>query len=389
MKKFMMVSLLFLVSIFIAACGTSSDNQSKGTTTETEKSSQSEKDKSEKEKAAFIYTAEQGAITKVDGTSKKTIKTIEVEGSVHNVQISPDGTTLGATVVPGTGGHGEQTCSECSHEEGDEEGHGEGHEEGHGEGHGGDEGEHGQSNGFALFFDAETDQLIKKVEVGSHPAHIVFTENMKYALVTNNEDNNVSVIDLASYKVIQSISTGKGPHGFRITADSKTAYIANMGEDTVSVIDLVGMKENKKIVVGNTPVTTGVTPEGKTLVATLNAENSLAIIDLATEKVEKVQVGEDPAQVYIQSGGKYAFVANQGTPEIPADSVSKIDLETREVIATIKVGKGAHGIVTSNDNQFVYVTNMYDKTVSVIKNDDNSVIATVNVGMEPNGITIK
>jgi YVTN family beta-propeller protein len=389
MKKIIMASLFLLVSIFLAACGTASDNQSNGTTTEPEKSSQSEKDKSEKEKAAFIYTAEQGAITKVDGTSNKTIKTIEVEGSVHNVQISPDGTTLGATVVPGTGGHGEQTCSECSHEEGDEEGHGEGHEEGHGEGHGGDEGEHGQSNGFALFFDAETDQLIKKVEVGSHPAHIVFTENMKYALVTNNEDNNVSVIDLASYKVIQSISTGKGPHGFRITADSKTAYIANMGEDTVSVIDLVGMKENKKIVVGNTPVTTGVTPEGKTLVATLNAENSLAIIDLATEKVEKVQVGEGPAQVYIQSDGKYAFVANQGTPEIPSDSVSKIDLETREVIATIKVGKGAHGIVTSNDNQFVYVTNMYDKTVSVIKNDDNSVIATVNVGMEPNGITIK
>ncbi|WP_238579150.1 YncE family protein [Neobacillus niacini] len=51
---------------------------------------------------------------------------------------------------------------------------------------------------------------------------------MKYALVTNNEDNNVSIIDLASYKVIQNITTGKGPHGFRIAADSKTAYIANI-----------------------------------------------------------------------------------------------------------------------------------------------------------------
>ncbi|MCM3693397.1 YncE family protein [Neobacillus niacini] len=381
MKKIMMFSLLFLVSIFIAACGTSSDNQTKGTTTEPEKSSQSEKDKSEKEKTAFIYTAEQGAITKVDATSNKTIKTIEVEGSVHNVQISPDGKTLGATVVPGTGGHGEQACSECNHEEG--------HEEGNGEGHGGDEGEHGQTNGFALFFDAETDQLIKKVEVGSHPAHIVFTENKKYALVTNNEDNNLSVIDLVSYKVIQRISTGKGPHGFRITADSKSAYIANMGENTVSVIDLVGMKESKKIVVGNTPVTTGVTPNGKTLIATLNAENSLAIIDLTTDKVEKVQVGEGPAQVYIQSDGKYAFVANQGTPDKPSDSVSKIELKTKEVVATIKVGKGAHGIVTSNDNQFVYVTNMYENTMSVINNNDNTVIATVNVGMEPNGISIE
>ncbi|MGX6446343.1 YVTN family beta-propeller repeat protein [Neobacillus sp. K501] len=388
MKKFMNVGLFFLLSIFMVACGTTSDNQSKGSKSEPEKSTQSAKDESENKKVTFVYTAELGAITKVDATSNKTIKTIEVEGSAHNVQISPDSKTLGVTVVPRAGGHGEQECSECGHEE-QEGGHGEHgsspegvHEGGHQEGH-------GQANGYALFYDTETDQLIKKVEVGSHPAHIVFTENMKYALVTNNEDNNVSVIDLASYKVIQNISTGNGPHGFRITSDSKKAYIANMGEDTVSVIDLDGMKESKKIEVGNTPVTTGITPDGKTLVTTLNAENALAIIDLNTEKVEKVQVGEGPAQVYIQTDGKYAFVANQGTPEKPSDSVSKIDLGSKKVIATIKVGKGAHGIVTSKDNQFVYVTNMYDNTVSAIKNDDNTVIATVNVGKEPNGITIK
>lgn len=381
----MMVSLFFIVGLLLAACGTASDNQLKDTATKAEKNTQSSaKDKWEEKEADFIYTAELGAITKVDATSYKTIKTIEVEGSVHNIQISPDGTTLGATVVPETGAHGGQECSECSHE-GKEGEHGE-HESGHESGHGG---EHGQTNGFALFYDAKTDQLIKKVKVGSHPAHIVFTENMKYALVTNNEDNNVSIIDLATYKVIQTISTGKGPHGFRIAADSKTAYIANMGEDTVSVIDLEGMKESEKMVVGNIPVTTGVTADGKTLVATLNAENALAIIDLATDKVEKVQVGEGPAQVYIQSDGKYAFVANQGTPENPSDSVSKIDLDTKKVVATIKVGQGAHGVVSTNDNLFVYVTNMYDNTVSVINNEDNTVISTINVGTEPNGITIK
>lgn len=212
---------------------------------------------------------------------------------------------------------------------------------------------------------------------------------MKYALVTNNEDDTVSVIDVGTYKVIQTITTGNGPHGFRVAADSQTAYIANMGEDTISVIDLESMKETKKIVVGNTPVTTGITPDGKTLLATLNAENSLAVINLDTDQVEKVQVGEGPAQVYIQSDGKYAWVANQGTPENPSNSVSKIELETRKVVATIMVGEGAHGIVASEDNQFVYVTNMYDHTVSVIKNDNNQVIATLEVGKEPNGITIK
>lgn len=360
MKKTIFISLLLLFSITLAACGNTANNVVEEKNTDTIKNNESNQDGKEQEKASFYYTAENGGITKIDATTNKSVKSIEIEGSVHNVQLSPNGKLIGATVVPETGEHG---------------GHDSGHEE--------------KTAGLALFYDAETDELISQVEVGSHPAHIVFTENMKYALVTNNEDNHVSVIDVETYKVIQNISTGNGPHGFRVAADSKTAYIANMGENTVSVIDLESMKETKKIVVGNTPVTSGITPDGKTLVATLNAENSLAVINLDSEKVEKIQVGEGPAQVYIQSDGKYAFVANQGTPENPSNSVSKIELETRKVVATIEVGEGAHGIVTSEDNQFVYVTNMYDHTVSVIKNDDNQVIATLEVGEEPNGITIK
>ena len=55
--------------------------------------------------------------------------------------------------------------------------------------------------------------------------------------------------------------------------------------------------------------------------------------------------------------------------------------------ATIVVGKGAHGVVTDPKSTFIYVTNMFDNTVSVINNRENRVIATVPVGETPNGIT--
>ncbi len=160
-----------------------------------------------------------------------------------------------------------------------------------------------------------------------------------------------------------------------------------MGEDTVSVIDLASLKETRKIRVGKTPVTTGVTSDGKTLMVTLNSENSLAIVDLTTDKVEKIQVGYGPAQVFVEPDDKFAFVANQGTEAKPSNTVSKVDLKTRSVVATITVGKGAHGVVTSNDGKLVYVTNMFDNTVSVIDNGKNEVVATVPVGKTPNGIT--
>lgn len=369
MRKIALLAIPLATSVFLAACGNITNIQNQE---EVKSSVQNEQVAS----SSFYFTANEGGISKIDALTNKFIESIEVDGTVHNVQISPDDKIIGATIVP-SGAHEEQTEEKephSNHSVTGEEGHGTNVE---------------TNNGKVAFYNSDTNELIKEVEVGAHPAHIVFTENNQYALVTNNGDNNVSVIDMKIYEVVHTIPTGNGPHGFRISLDSKFAYIANMNENTVSVIDLEKMEETKKIIVGNAPVTTGVIADGKILIATLNGENSLAIVEIATEKLEKVAVGEGPAQVYVQSDDKYAFVANQGTPENPSNSVTKVDLETKEVVATIEVGKGAHGIVTDEDNKFVYVTNMYDNTVSVIDNKQNEVIATLNVGEMPNGITIQ
>ena len=276
--------------------------------------SQSNTQVPEKKITSYFYTAnEGGSITKIDSATNKVLETIKDEGEPHNIQVSPDGMVIAYTSAV-------MDKKEMSQNEAM------------------------VSNGSALFYNIDTGKLIKKVEVGKHPAHVVFTQDGKYVLVTNNQDNNVSVIDAKTYKLINNISVGKGPHGFRISKDNKFAYIANMGEDTVSVVDIENNKELRKIKVGKTPVTTGITSDGKTLAVTINAENSLAIVDLSTHKVEKVTVGVGPAQVYIESDDKYAFVANQGTEKSPSNTVSKIELATKKVVATVNVGKTPNGI---------------------------------------------
>ncbi|MBT2758800.1 YncE family protein [Mesobacillus foraminis] len=333
MNKFnlLLVGLLLAVGLILAGCGTTDKVES-----EEQESTGSAKQKDPSER--FYFTAnESGSISKINVADNKVVATIQADGTVHNVQVSDDGNILGATLVP--------------HSSGED-----------GEGHEG----HGKNNGSALFYDTKTNKLIKKVVVGSHPAHIVFTENGKFALVTNNEDNTVSIIEMESYSVVTSIPTGKGPHGFRISKDGKWAYVANMAEDTISVINLDSLKEEKQIKVGMTPVTTGVTSDGKEMVTTLNGENNLAIVDLETNKVEKVEVGTWPAQVYIDFHDEFAYVVNQGTKESPSNTMSIIALEESKVLSTIETGKGAHGVVISKDNQFAYVTNMFEDTVSVV-----------------------
>lgn len=352
-RRIKLLGVIMAMSLTLVAC-----NNATKENTETPAQNEAQTEVQE-QKNSYIYTAnEGGSISKIDITTNKVIQTFKDEGTPHNVQVSPDGKVFAYTTSA------KMEKGETEHSTGD-------------------------TNGFAVFYNVETGEQIKKVGVGKHPAHIVYTENGKYVVVTNNEDNNISIIDAATYTLINNVSVGKGPHGFRISPDSKNAYIANMGEDTVSVVDIENNKELKKIKVGSTPVTTAPTKDGKTLVVTINGENSVAIIDLSTDKVEKVPVGVGPAQVYLSIDNKYALVANQGTEENPSNTVSKIDLSTKEVVATIETGKGAHGVVVSPDNKLIYVTNMFEATVSVIDNETNKVIATIPVDEIPNGISYK
>ncbi|MEW9122332.1 MAG: YncE family protein [Thermotaleaceae bacterium] len=354
--KFILIGLLLITGILLAGCA-SEPKQNNTATSNEKKVSQSKVEENEVQKVnKYYFTADEGGtISKVNAADNSVVATIEVDGAVHNVQVSPDGKILGATLVPNM-----------------ETGHSSGME----------------MPGKVLFYDTETNELLNTVEIGNHPAHIVFTENGKYALTTNNEDNTVSIIDMNSYSVINTITTGKGPHGFRISQDNKFAYIANMAEDTVSVINLENMSEDQQIKVGTTPVTTGITSNGKTLVATLNAENALAIVDLESNEVTKVEVGIGPAQVYIDASDQFAYVANQGTKDAPSTSITIVDIKSKTVTDTIETGKGAHGVVTSSDNKFAYVTNMFENTVSVIDLTTKKVVDIVSVGEVPNGISI-
>jgi YVTN family beta-propeller protein len=343
-----MISLFASVGLVLAGCGT-------GAATKVEKKPEVKAAKQEQVSGKYYFTAnEGGTISKINVKDNKVAGTIEAEGVVHNIQLSPDGKVVAATLIP---------------------------ESGHG--HGGHE---GGTSGKVVFYDAFTNELLKEVEVGNHPAHVVYSGDGKYVLATNNEDDTVSVIDAAAYKVIKTVPTGNGPHGFRISPDSQFAYIANMGEDTVSVVNLETFQE-ERMKIGNTPVTTGVTKDGKTLAVTLFSENSLAIVDLETKQTAKIKVGTGPAQVYIGPDSKYAYVANQGTEESPSSSMSIVDLEAKTVVEEIKTGNGAHGVTVSSDGKFAYVTNMFDNTVSIIDLDSKQA-ETIEVGEIPNGITI-
>jgi YVTN family beta-propeller protein len=126
--------------------------------------------------------------------------------------------------------------------------------------------------------------------------HSAFRPDGKELYVTNDADDMVSVIDVASNKPVASIPVGKGPHGVASTANGRFVVVANRGGTTLSVIDT----ESRAVVatreVGRRPEHVSRTPGGNVLLLSVNTgSNRILMIDPASfEMLAEIDVWPAP-----------------------------------------------------------------------------------------------
>ncbi len=79
----------------------------------------------------------------------------------------------------------------------------------------------------------------------------------------------------------------------------------------------------------------------------------------------------------------FAYIPNSGS-----NDVSVIDIATNTVVATVPVGTNPQGVAVNPAGTRVYVANFGSNNVSVINTATNTVVATVLVGTNPWGVAI-
>ena len=100
--------------------------------------------------------------------------------------------------------------------------------------------------------------------------------------------------------------------------------------------------------------------------------------DLAAGPMARIQVGMHPAHVITDIDGKRAFVTNAAD-----DTLSVIDLASREVIASVDTGDYPHGLRPSPDGRVVWVANVNSGNVSVIDISTLKEVSRIDVGTTP------
>jgi YVTN family beta-propeller protein len=204
-------------------------------------------------------------------------------------------------------------------------------------------------------------------------------------VVVNKADNDVSLIDLPSGQTLARVPVGVGPHEVALDADGSTAFISNYGGfqvpgNSVSRIDLASAQVDGTFDLGAYRRPHGivmarnslwVTSELSDTLLELSPENGSLRSALSTAQSMSHMVAVDPR-------AEYAYVAN-----IDSDSISKFDLQARQLQAIKLTGRGAEGIAVSPDGREVWVAHQDASEVAVIDAATLAILARIPVHGRP------
>jgi YVTN family beta-propeller protein len=232
----------------------------------------------------------------------------------------------------------------------------------------------------------------------------------RFAYVTNQLSNTVSVIDISTNQVIATITNGVGaqPVNVAIRPDLARAYVTNFGDGTVSVIDTDRASGTfnsvlTKVVVGTAPYGVAVGRDGTRAYVTDVIANSVTILDTATNAlVSTASVGMVPDSVAVTPDGTRAYVLNRGTAlgscVGASGSVSVVDANPVSasfgtVRVTFGVDTGVSAIAFSPDGRFAYVASECSGTVAIVDSNPQSttystILGTIAVGNGPSGLVV-
>ncbi len=160
-----------------------------------------------------------------------------------------------------------------------------------------------QDSNEVVAIDLPTQTVMWRMNAGSAPAGVWVTPDQKYLLVGMTGADYVAVIDWHTRTVVKQIQTGKGAHNFRAVGDKRHLFLSNRVSGTISIVDqqtLTKVGDITGLPAG--PDDMELTADGKTLWVSFRWARAVGLIDVASRKLVKtIRVGRSPHGIYFRT----------------------------------------------------------------------------------------
>jgi YVTN family beta-propeller protein len=213
--------------------------------------------------------------------------------------------------------------------------------------------------------DLTTFKAVTNVVAGDNPVRIAFQPDEKYLWVANNhrdeDKSGVSVVDTATDETVKFISTGGGHHELAFSNDSRYAYVSNRTEGSIVVIDISTLEKIKTVHVSDQAIDIAFSEKSEALYVSDGKAGQISVIDMNTHTIKRridVKVGVGPLGV--SQDGRWLIAANSQEDEVYA-----IDVATNKLAHTLPVGRKPYQIAFTR--AFAFIRSMGTERVSAIE----------------------
>jgi YVTN family beta-propeller protein len=255
--------------------------------------------------------------------------------------------------------------------------------------------------------DTRTDSAIASFPVGTRPRGVRVSHDGRMVFVAlsgspkcpptmpdeeceklkaDKSKDGIAVVDAASHTVSRVLPGGSDPENFDISRDGTTLFVSNEDAGTASIVDIASGKIRSTVKVGKEPEGVRVAPDGKTVWVTGETDHNVTVLDTKSGAVVgQVEVGKRPRSLAFTPDGARAYV----TSEVDG-TVWVLDAAARKSLKVIRMPEGSKPMdaEASPDGRRIFVSNGRGGTVSVIDVASDSLVGSAEVGKRPWGIAL-
>lgn len=248
--------------------------------------------------------------------------------------------------------------------------------------------------------DQKTGKLIKNIQVGEAPAHVMTRPDNDDITVSNNGEDGMSIIPAGTTEVASIMPTQKSgqnatnPHGHWITADGKYIVTPNIFTGDVGFYSTDSGAVLERVATGNSapgahPIAIGMMPDSSKVYAANLLHHTVSVIkangDLKTINLIAdynpitgaigdfdgdgvTAVGVLPIQIPVSPDGRAVVLANTG------GMIIIIDTATDKIVKMLPCSPGCHGVqfgAKKGGGYYAYVSSTFANELIIVDADPN------------------
>jgi DNA-binding beta-propeller fold protein YncE len=200
-------------------------------------------------------------------------------------------------------------------------------------------------------------------------------------LIGNKGEDTVSFVDLATGNEIGRLSTGRMPHEIAMSPDGRQAAVVSYGARGIDMFDVPTRTKLRTIDLSPNEGPHGIVwlDDGR-LIVTTERSQTLTIVDTHNDdRVSAVRTDQQGSHMVAVSPDKrFAYTAN-----IPAGTVTALDLQESRKLRDLQVGGRPEGIALTDRGRMLWVGDLQSPRVQVYDTQSFERVAEIETGPVP------